>query len=88
MLQRQYQWLSGEMKNYIGLVAVTNGIEGYIVFAKLNNFTITMFDNHHEIKAVFYPDSFTINDVSYNYNTLIDYKNIPDVLQYLKQQNL
>ena len=87
MMQKQYRWLHGE-HSFLSLIAVTDGQQGYIAFAKAANVPFKIIDNAHEIKAEFHNECFYINDSKFQYNQLVDYKNIPDVLNYLKQQNL
>ena len=88
MMQMQFNWLRGEVSKYLNLVGVTDGQQGYVAFAQYAPLPFHVHDNNDDVEAEFYSDCFYIDNVKYQYNQLIDYKNIPSVLQYLKQQNL
>lgn len=87
MMQKQLPWLRGECGQHLALVAVTDGNNGWIAFALTHPLSFTLFDNNI-VSAEYHKDCFYIDNVKYQYNTLIDYKTNSSVLAYLKQQNL
>lgn len=60
---------------------------GQLVFIRVANIGV-LFDNNDGIDAVFMDDGFRLNDEEFSYNTLYWYKEIPLLLQWLKNQNL
>ena len=77
----------------VNLVLVTVG-QGAVAFVKVAPFT-TIFDADEDgnISAAFYEDEFNIFGTSgdeevFRYNTLYEYKELPVMLEWLKQQGL
>lgn len=78
----------------INLVLVGNRDEGRVVFVKVAHFT-TVFDANAagDIYAAFYEDHFVIfvngdEEEVFQYNTAYEYKKIPAMLEWLRQQFL
>jgi hypothetical protein len=79
----------------VSLVLLTDGQRGWVVFIKTRQFTtiIDMAENPEDgkysgISAVFDMDGFSIAGEEYRYNTPIAYIEIPEMLQWLKAQNM
>jgi hypothetical protein len=62
--------------------------DGTLVFIKVANFGVIFDHKLGGVDAIFHEDSFTINGTDYFYNTIYAYKEIPEMLQWLAQQNL
>lgn len=79
----------------VALVLVGNQWQGRVAFVKVAPF-ITVFDCGKEgsnISAAFYQDEFHIfgsvdGEEVFEYDTIYDYKELPVMLEWLKQQNL
>lgn len=80
----------------INLVLIGNETYGWLTFVHVRPFTGAIFDlgqDGHTIRAVFYEDEFHIfgkvgGEEVFEYDTIYDYKNIPVMLEWLKEQNL
>ena len=83
MQQMQLNWLNGEMSRHLQIIAAIHNNSGYIAFA-CNGLSFTMFDGDD----VFHPDKFILDGKTFEYNKLYNYKVIPEMLEYLKKQNL
>ena len=70
----------------INLLFLSNG---QVAFVRVANHK-ALFDQAEAggVSAVFYEDCFSIGSEAYQYNTSYNYKEIADMLAYLKAQNL
>lgn len=70
----------------INLLLLSNG---HVAFTRVANFK-ALFDqsNGGDIVAMFYESDFTIGAETFQYNTSYPYKGIPDMLAWLKAQQL
>ena len=70
----------------INLLLLSNG---YVAFVRVANFK-ALFDQSKEgdIVAMFYEEDFTVGAETFQYNTSYAYKEIPDMLAWLKAQEL
>jgi hypothetical protein len=73
----------------VSLVLLTNGKEGRVVFVKTGKFdTIIDLPEDGGIGAIFDMDGFGIGEEEYDYNVSYPYKDIPDMLKWLQQQQM
>lgn len=71
----------------VSLVLLSNGT---LVWIKTTQFK-PIYDSPSEpdsIAAVFSEDGFTIGDDEYSYNRIYEYKELPSMLKWLKQQQM
>lgn len=68
----------------ISLIIQSTGLLAFVRTAEFK----PIIDNDKPIKAIFSREDFTIVDEQYEYDTLYEYKNIKNMLQYLQQQGL
>lgn len=72
----------------INLVLVGNKEVAGVVFVKVSSFGV-IFDMHNDgIQAIFHEDCFTLGGEEFDYEVMYEYKNIPNMLKWLQQQNL
>jgi hypothetical protein len=79
----QYQIALGSLP--VHLILLSNGT---VVFIRVANFNVIFDQKHDGVNAVFIDDHFTLSGTDYFYNTIYEYKQIPEMLAWLKQQNL
>lgn len=69
----------------INLVLISDGT---LVFIKVRPFGVLFDHPESGLKAIFHEDCFTIEGEEFHYDTIYQYKEIPNMLGWLKQQNL
>jgi hypothetical protein len=76
----------------ISLVLLTDGQRGAVVFIKTRQFAtiidLSEKDGKHTICAIFDMDGFKIGDEEYDYNHAYEYKEIPEMLEWLERQGM
>ena len=74
----------------VNLVLIGNREQASVAFVRFQSGTV--FDQSDDVSAGFFDENFLLfrngTNESFEYNTAYDYKNIPAMLQWLKQQNL
>jgi len=69
----------------VNLILLSNAT---LAFVKVANFGVIFDMPESGVNAVFMEDDFRIGTETYFYNTVYEYKTIPNMLTWLKQQNL
>lgn len=62
--------------------------DGTVVFIKVATFGVIFDQKLDGVSAIFEDDHFTLAESEFYYNTIYRYKEIPEMLQWLQQQNL
>lgn len=70
----------------VNLLLLSNG---HVAFTRVSNFK-ALFDqcNEGNVVAMFYEEDFTIGAETFQYNTSYPYKEFPDMLAWLKAQQI